>query len=89
VLSDRPTRPVVDEHAYRDKIARRVRSRRVWLGLSQEQLATKAGVTRNFVSAIERECQGLDVWRLRQLADAMEVSLFWLLDGADERSGGS
>jgi transcriptional regulator with XRE-family HTH domain len=46
---------------------------------SQDELAADAGVTRNFVSAIERGAQGLDAVRLRRLAAAMGVSLADLL----------
>jgi len=38
---------------------------------TQEDLAAAAGVTRNFVSAIERGAQGLDAVRLRKLAAEM------------------
>jgi hypothetical protein len=39
-----------DEVAYRRQIGKRVRIQRVWLDLSQEEVAVAAGVTRNFVS---------------------------------------
>lgn len=68
------------EADYRQQIGRRVRLARIGLGLSQDETAHRApDVTRNFVSAIERGAQGLDTWRLRQLADALDVSLAWLL----------
>jgi transcriptional regulator with XRE-family HTH domain len=69
----------------RREVGRRTRLRRIWLERSQDQVATKAGVTRNFVSAVERGGQGLDAWRLRLLADALGVSLLWLLTGPDPK----
>ena len=45
-------------------------------------MAAAAGVTRNFVSAIERNAQKLDAVRLRRIAAAMGTTLTELL--ADE-----
>jgi ribosome-binding protein aMBF1 (putative translation factor) len=77
------TRPTTETTLRRD-VARRVSVRRAWLDLSQTQLAEKAAVSRNFVSAIERGAQGLDVWRLWQVAEALGGTLPWLLAGPDE-----
>ena len=70
--------------ALRLQIGRRAYMRRVWLNLSQQEIADKAGVTRNFVSAIERGAQGLDAWRLWMLAEGLGGTLDWLLTGPDE-----
>lgn len=78
-----PAAVPVTEDDYRRQIGRRIRIARTALGLSQDDVAGKAGVTRNFVSAAERGAQGLDTWRLRQLADALDVSFGWLLGLAD------
>jgi transcriptional regulator with XRE-family HTH domain len=72
------------EPALRQQIGRRAYMRRVWLDLSQQEIADKAGVTRNFVSAIERGAQGLDAWRLWALAEGLGGTLDWLLTGPDE-----
>lgn len=74
-----------DERTLRTLVGKRLRVRRIWLEFSQEEVATRAGVTRNFVSAIERGAQGLDAFRLGQIADALDVSLIWLLDGPDDQ----
>jgi transcriptional regulator with XRE-family HTH domain len=73
-----------DERTLRSQVGRRLHLRRVWLGLAQQEVADKAGVSRNFVSAIERGAQGLDAWRLRLVADALGTTLDWLLSGPDE-----
>ena len=72
------------EPRYRELIGKRVRTERIWQELSQEELADKAGVTRNFVSAIERGAQGLDAYRLGLIADALGVK-FEDLMATDER----
>lgn len=66
------TRRIEDER-YRRLIGQRIKAKRVWLALSQDEVAAKAEVTRNFVSAIERGAQGLDVIRLRRLSGALGV----------------
>jgi transcriptional regulator with XRE-family HTH domain len=76
--------PSAIEHEYRRLVGKRVRMGRVWQELSQDEVAAKAGVTRNFVSAIERGVQGLDAFRLRSVADALGVR-FEDLMAADER----
>jgi len=65
--------------AYRRAVGKRIRVWRVLHERSQDELAAEAGVTRNFVSAIERGAQGLDAVRLRRLAVAMDMSLGELL----------
>jgi transcriptional regulator with XRE-family HTH domain len=72
------------EMVMRRRIGRRAYMRRVWLDLSQQEVADKAGLTRNFVSAIERGAQGLDAWRLWSLAEALGGTLDWLLTGPDD-----
>jgi transcriptional regulator with XRE-family HTH domain len=73
--------------AYRRAVGKRIRVWRVLNERSQDELAAEAGVTRNFVSAIERGAQGLDAVRLRRLALAMDMSLGELL--ADPEPAGS
>jgi transcriptional regulator with XRE-family HTH domain len=53
---------------------------RFFNAVSQTELADRAAVSRNFVSAIERGAQGLDVIRLRRLAAAMGMTLAELLE---------
>jgi transcriptional regulator with XRE-family HTH domain len=72
------------EAELRKQVGRRLLGRRVWLGLSQVEVASRARVSRNFVSAIERGVQGLDAWRLWAVADALGLGLDWLLMGPDE-----
>jgi transcriptional regulator with XRE-family HTH domain len=54
---------------------------------TQDDLAREAGVTRNFVSAMERGAQGLDALRLRKLAAVMGTSLAELLADPPDDAG--
>jgi transcriptional regulator with XRE-family HTH domain len=69
--------------AYRRAVGKRIRVWRVVNDRSQDELAAEAGVTRNFISAIERGAQGLDAVRLRRLAGVMDMSLGELLAEPD------
>ncbi|HZB49837.1 MAG TPA: helix-turn-helix transcriptional regulator [Mycobacteriales bacterium] len=71
------------DQAFRRTVGLRIRVWRVMHDRSQDDLARSAGVTRNFVSAIERGAQGLDAVRLRRLAVAMGVELAELLAEPD------
>ena len=73
----------VGDIAFRRSVGLRIRVWRVVHDRSQDDLARAAGVTRNFVSAIERGAQGLDAVRLRRLAVAMGIELAELLAEPD------
>ena len=77
--SERADPDTAGEVRFRRAVGKRIRVWRVLHDLSQDDLARSAGVTRNFVSAIERGAQGLDAVRLRRLAVAMQVGLGDLL----------
>ena len=68
-----------EDDSYRRAVGKRIRVQRVIQDMSQDDLARTAGVTRSFVSAIERGAQGLDAVRLRRLAAAMDMTLAELL----------
>jgi transcriptional regulator with XRE-family HTH domain len=63
------------EHVYLRGLGRRVRLMRLTREMSQEQLATASGMSRNFVSSIERGAHGVDVVRLFRLAGALKVAI--------------
>ena len=69
---------------YRAQLGRRVRLARVGRDDSQVQVAERAGLARNWVSAIERGAITLDAWRLLRLAGSLGVSLPWLLGVTEE-----
>jgi transcriptional regulator with XRE-family HTH domain len=69
----------LDERAFLRSLGKRIRLLRVEHELSQEQLAHAAGMSRNFVSSIERGIHGIDIVRLLRLAAAFGISLDALL----------
>lgn len=73
------------EKAFRREVGGRIRTERWRRNLRQEELAELAGVSRNFVSAVERGTQRLDAWRLLHLAGALGCDLGWLLDEPTHR----
>lgn len=76
--------PTTDaEQEYRRCIGRRLCAQRHYRGLSQQEAAGRAGVTRNQVSALERGAQTPDAWRLRLIAQALDTTLGWVLDEPD------
>ena len=68
------------EAAFLRALGKRVRLLRRVRELTQDELAQAAGMSRSFVSLIEKGSHGVDVVRLLRLADALDVSLLELLD---------
>ena len=61
------------------RVGRRLRVLRTFLGITQERLADPAGLTRNYLSAVERGRQGVDAVRARRLAAVLGVRIGDLL----------
>lgn len=64
---------------------RSVRSLRKRRGLSQEDLAEKSGISRNYISDIERGVRNLGLLALVALAKALRVSLRELVEEIEPR----
>lgn len=62
-----------------DGFASSVRRRRVTLGLSQEELAGRAGLDRTYISGVERGVRNPTIRTAKKIADALGVSLGDLL----------
>ena len=63
-----------------DEMGRRVLNRRKDMGLSQEALAQRASISRNYVSLIERgEARNVSLNIMGQLAIALETTPAWLM----------
>jgi transcriptional regulator with XRE-family HTH domain len=60
-------------------VARNLRRLRQKRGLSQEELADRAGLNRNYVGMIEREENAPTVDALEQLAKALDINAAELL----------
>jgi transcriptional regulator with XRE-family HTH domain len=79
---DKPDR----EGVLRREIGSRIKDRRNELKLTQEQLATAAGVSKSFVSEIEAGQRGASGLKYLAIADALEVAVEWLLKGIEQAS---
>lgn len=63
-----------------------VQERRENLGLSQEELASRAGLHRTYISDIERGSRNLSLKSLSRLADALEIPLSTLVYFAEVKA---
>lgn len=59
----------------RTRFARNLRSCRVRQGISQEQLAAIAGLSRTFVSDVEREIRNCSIDNIERLANALQLDV--------------
>lgn len=68
----------IDRH-----VGQRIRLRRTLLGLSQEQLAERIGLTFQQVQKYERGCNRVSASRMFDLSCALEVPVSFFFDGMD------
>lgn len=61
------------------QFGRNVKAERIRLGYSQESLAEKIGVNREYISRIERGTQNMSLARITALANYMETNIDNLL----------
>ena len=64
-----------------------LRERREQAGISQEQLADRAGLHRTYISLIERGKRTASIEVVRRVADALGVSMADLIDKTEKRRG--
>jgi transcriptional regulator with XRE-family HTH domain len=64
----------------RQVFARNLRRYRRIREISQEELALQAGMSRSYVSGVEREERNISIDNMGQLADALGVALKELVD---------
>ena len=62
------------------KFGRKVREERTKLGLSQEALASRAGVHRTYIGMIERAEKNITLENIEKIAKALEISLEKLMN---------
>jgi transcriptional regulator with XRE-family HTH domain len=58
----------------------KVRDERIKLGLSQEELAARAGLHRTYIGMIERAERNITLENIDKIANALEISLDKLMD---------
>ena len=64
-----------------------IKDQRTALGISQEELAARAGLHRTYVSEVERGERNPSIASIEKLAQALEVSFTSLFERAGQRSG--
>lgn len=57
------------------KFGQRVRKERIKQGLSQEELAAKAGVHRTYIGMIERAEKNITLENIEKIAKALDVNI--------------
>jgi len=57
------------------KFGNKVREQRLLLGLSQEELANRAGVHRTYVGMIERAEKNITLMNIEKIAKALNLSI--------------
>ena len=70
----------------RTALARQIRSVRIRRGISQEELAFRAGLHRTYISLIERSKKSLTVDSLARIASALDIKPSKLLANGEQRS---
>ena len=70
-----------------EKIGARIRSKRESLGMTQQELAEMVNVTRYTISRYENGETEVGVITLNNIADALSVTVLWLLFGFDYENG--
>ena len=76
-----------DDETYLRHLGARLRLRRLALRMSQQDLADAAGLSRVFLSAVERGRHGANVLALRHLATALRMTLRDLVSEQDTAGG--
>ncbi len=66
-------------HPFSKKVGRKLKEERERRGLSQERLAFKAKITRNFISMIERGESNVTISKIHDIANAMGMEAWELL----------
>lgn len=64
-----------------------IADRRRTLRMSQDRLASKAGLHRTYVSEIERNARNMSVRTLVQIAQALDMSISELMQHAEDAGG--
>jgi transcriptional regulator with XRE-family HTH domain len=76
-------RPQVSTVARDDQLGRRIRTLRTERGLTLTGLAARVGITRSFLSSVERGVAYPSLVVLRSIAAALEVPVFLLFTGPE------
>ncbi len=69
------------------RVGNAIKEQRNALGISQEELASRAGLHRTYVSEVERGERNPSIASVEKLAQALEVSFTSLFERTDQNSG--
>src|SRR3989440_555892 len=69
-------------------VGSRVRMRRIMLGMSQEKLGDALGLTFQQIQKYEKGTNRVGASRLQQIADALQVHVSFMFEGAPGGGGG-
>ena len=70
---------ITNEQLILNNLAKNIKSKRQELKLSQEQLASKCGFDRTYISLLERGKRNPSIINLKKLCDGLETELSNLL----------
>ena len=70
----------------KNRFGSRLRGCRLKLGLSQDELADRAGLHRTYIGGVERGERNISLVNIFKLAHAMDLQLVELLAGIDDES---
>jgi len=73
--------PEAPRSPLRGVFASNVRARRKKLGISQEELADRAGVHRTYIGAVERSEVNVSIDNIARISVALETSAASLMEG--------
>ena len=73
----------MDKQTLMRTIGNNIRNHRKLRGLTQEQLAEKAGISTSFCANIERGNKGISLFVLKDISDIREVSVDRLMSAED------
>lgn len=74
----------MDKQTLMRTIGNNIRNHRKLRGLTQEQLAEKAGISTSFCANIERGNKGISLFVLKHISDILEVSVDRLMSAEDD-----
>ena len=79
----------LDDIRFLQRLGRRIRARRLELGLTQQELADSSGLHRTFIGFVERGERNLAILNLRLIATALRTPIEDLLaSGLSRRTRG-
>lgn len=74
----------MDKQTLMRTIGNNIRNHRKIRGLTQEQLAEKAGISTSFCANIERGNKGISLFVIKDISDILEVSVDRLMSAEDD-----